>query len=74
MSIRSKRYSWKFEFPSLVGMPAAQATSEIKREFPKFHTVIIRPGREEVGENFCETRVYLVVDHMDRVRGVPENG
>lgn len=73
MSVRSKKYDWKIEFPSLIGLPAAQAMIEIKTEFPKFHIVICRPG-DEVCENFCETRVYLVVDHMDRVCGVPENG
>jgi hypothetical protein len=74
MSVKSKRCSWKFSFPSFKDLPVAQAMFEIKAEFPNFFFVILRPGYKEPGENCCKTRVFLVVDHMDIVCGIPENG
>ncbi len=74
MSVKSKRCSWKFEFPALVGLPVAQAMYEIKAEFPNFHFAIHRPKDGQPGENCCKTRVHLFVDHMQKVIGVPENG
>lgn len=68
-----KTWSGRIEFPGVIGFHHEKAKELIKKEFPNFHFEVYWPG-EGVYENYCETRVQLLVDKDGIVIVLPVNG